>query len=138
MTTPEHIAENIVAVTVSGPVGSGKSAVLGEIEIALKAIGLPVEHDAAFRAEKNMTHADWQHALDMYKPRVFLSEAIDHPVRDPDSVMKNHGERWLGWNADLGHFVTEWFDGLGWVFSWNQEPSQPTLVMRLPDMGKRL
>ena len=63
-----------VYVNVSGLTGSGKSAVLGEIEIALKAIGLTVETDAAFQQEKGMTGADWAHALDMYQPVVVLSE----------------------------------------------------------------
>lgn len=63
-----------VYVNVSGLTGTGKSAVLGEIEIALRALGVPVEHDTAFQAEKNATHADWQAALDLYKPTVILSE----------------------------------------------------------------
>lgn len=65
---------NIVNVTVSGLTGTGKSAVLGEIEIALRAIGLTVETDRAFAAEKGLTHADWQTALDLYKPTVALRE----------------------------------------------------------------
>lgn len=67
---------NTVTVTASGLVGSGKSAILGEIEIALKAIGVPVSYaDArAADAEKSMTHADWQEALDLYRPRVVLVE----------------------------------------------------------------
>ena len=64
----------IVYVEVSGLTGSGKSAVMGEIEIALKAIGLKVEHDAEFQSEKNMTHADWQDAIDLYNPVVVLRE----------------------------------------------------------------
>jgi len=68
-----------VYVTVSGLTGSGKSAVMGEIEIALKAIGIPVEHDAEFQSEKNMTHADWQDALDLYKPVVVLKEVNTRP-----------------------------------------------------------
>ena len=63
-----------VYVEVSGLTGTGKSAVMGEIEIALKALGLTVEHDADFQAEKNGTHADWQTALDLYKPTVVLRE----------------------------------------------------------------
>lgn len=63
-----------VYVEVSGLTGVGKSAVMGEIEIALRAIGLTVEHDEAFQAEKNGTHADWQRALDLYKPKVVLRE----------------------------------------------------------------
>lgn len=63
-----------VYVTVTGLTGTGKSAVLGEIEIALKAIGVPVETDAAHQSEKNMTHADWQTALELYEPTVVLRE----------------------------------------------------------------
>lgn len=77
------MADNVVYVEVSGLTGSGKSGVMGEIEIALKAIGLKVEHDAEFQAEKNMTHADWQDALDLYKPRVVLRERnIPHPAQE--------------------------------------------------------
>ena len=65
---------SIVHVEVSGLTGSGKSAVMGEIEIALKALGLKVEHGADFQAEKNGTHADWQQALDLYQPTVVLAE----------------------------------------------------------------
>lgn len=63
-----------VYVEVSGLTGSGKSAVMGEIEIALRALGLTVEHDAGFQAEKNATHADWLEALDLYRPVIVLSE----------------------------------------------------------------
>lgn len=65
-----------VTVTISGPTGSGKSAIYGEIEIALKAIGLTVEHDdpSAAQAEKNATYADWAEALDLYRPTVLLRE----------------------------------------------------------------
>lgn len=65
-----------VTITARGPVGIGKSAVLGEIEIALRAIGLTVEwaDPAAAQAEKNMTHADWMDALEMYQPTVVLVE----------------------------------------------------------------
>ena len=65
---------SIVHVEVSGLTGSGKSAVMGEIEIALKALGLKVEHGPDFQAEKNGTHADWQQALDLNQPTVVLTE----------------------------------------------------------------
>ena len=69
------MSKNIVRVTVSGPVGCGKSAVCGEIEIALKAIGLDVEwHDG--KSEKRLTAADWDSALSMYDPRVIIEEVI--------------------------------------------------------------
>jgi len=65
-----------VHVIVTAPTGSGKSAIYGEIEIALKAIGVEVRHadPVAAQSEKNMTHADWQDALDLYKPTVVLHE----------------------------------------------------------------
>lgn len=78
MTAQPHAAGSRVYVEVSGLTGSGKSAVMGEIEIALRALGLKVEHDAAFQAEKNGTHADWQAALDLYKPTIVLSEVNAH------------------------------------------------------------
>lgn len=65
-----------ITVTASGPVGSGKSAILGEIEILCKALGIPCRYanEAAAQSEKNMTHADWTSALEMYKPCVVLVE----------------------------------------------------------------
>lgn len=71
--------ETIVTVTASGPVGCGKSAVLGEIEIALKAIGVPVRYadPSAAQSEKNMTGADWDEALALYRPTVVLVERIE-------------------------------------------------------------
>lgn len=67
-----------VNVTISGPVGSGKSAIAGEIEIALKAIGVPVQWDD--EGEKRMTHADWQEALGIYRPSVRIVEIADSEV----------------------------------------------------------
>ena len=67
-----------LTITVSGPVGSGKSAILGEIEILCKALGVPCRYadEAAAQAEKNATHADWTWALDLYKPSVLLVEEL--------------------------------------------------------------
>ena len=67
-----------ITVTVSGPIGCGKSAIAGEIEIALKAIGVPVRFsdEAAMRLEKNMAYADWQSYLEMYAPSVAIVEKI--------------------------------------------------------------
>lgn len=68
-----------IVVIVSGPVGSGKSAVAGEIEIALKAIGVPVRYadPAGATSEKRMTGADWQTYIEMYKPSVTIVEKIE-------------------------------------------------------------
>lgn len=67
-----------ITITVSGPVGCGKSAIAGEIEIAMKAIGVPVRmaDEAADRSEKNMTGADWTGYLEMYKPSVVIVESL--------------------------------------------------------------
>jgi hypothetical protein len=65
-----------ITVTVSGPVGCGKSGIAGEIEIALTAIGVPVrwanaseENDA-----KSMCHGDFIGDIEMYKPTVVIVE----------------------------------------------------------------
>jgi deoxyadenosine/deoxycytidine kinase len=64
----------VITVTISGPVGCGKSAICGEIEIALRAIGVPVRwYD---EGEKNMTHSDWQTYLEMYRPSVVIIEKV--------------------------------------------------------------
>jgi hypothetical protein len=67
-----------IQIIARGPVGCGKSAILGEIEIALKAIRIPVRYADPVEAqsEKNMTHAEWDTFLDMYKPSVVLIEDI--------------------------------------------------------------
>ena len=62
-----------VLVTVSGFTGCGKSAIAGEIEIAMKAIGVPVTWSNG-DAEKRMTGADWLTAIEMYKPTVRIIE----------------------------------------------------------------
>lgn len=66
-----------VHVTVSGETGIGKSAILGEIEIALKAIGVPVRYtdEEQERSDKNMVRGDWANDLEMYQPSVVLEEA---------------------------------------------------------------
>ncbi|RRB95109.1 ead/Ea22-like family protein [Escherichia coli] len=66
-------AKGEVLVVVSGFTGCGKSAIAGEIEIAMKAIGVPVKWTNG-DAEKRMTGADWLTALEMYKPTVRIVE----------------------------------------------------------------
>ena len=62
-------AKGEVLVVVSGFTGCGKSAIAGEIEIAMKAIGVPVKWTTG-DAEKRVTGADWLTAIEMYKPSV--------------------------------------------------------------------
>ncbi len=66
-------AKGEVLVVVSGFTGCGKSAIAGEIEIAMKAIGVPVKWING-DAEKRMTGADWLTAIEMYKPTVRIVE----------------------------------------------------------------
>ena len=66
-------ARGEVLVTVSGFTGCGKSAIAGEIEIAMKAIGVPVLWTDG-DAEKRMTGADWLSAIEMYNPTVRIVE----------------------------------------------------------------
>lgn len=68
-----------ITVTVSGPVGCGKSAIAGEIEIALKAVGVPVRYadTAGAISEKRMTGADWTGYIEMYSPSVVIVEKIE-------------------------------------------------------------
>lgn len=75
----QAVEQGEVLVTVSGFTGSGKSAIAGEIEILCRALGLQVEWpDGA--PEKNLTHADWTEALELYKPRVRIVECnVPHP-----------------------------------------------------------
>ncbi|EBZ5847703.1 ead/Ea22-like family protein [Salmonella enterica subsp. enterica serovar Abony] len=66
-------AKGEVLVVVSGFTGCGKSAIAGEIEIAMKAIGVPVQWTNG-DAEKHMTGADWLAAIEEYKPTVRIVE----------------------------------------------------------------
>ncbi|WP_289703543.1 ead/Ea22-like family protein [Escherichia coli] len=66
-------AKGEVLVVVSGFTGCGKSAIAGEIEIAMKAIGVPVQWTNG-DAEKRMKGADWLTAIEMYKPTVRIVE----------------------------------------------------------------
>ena len=66
-------AKGEVLVVVSGFTGCGKSTIAGEIEIAMKAIGVPVKWTNG-DAEKRMTGADWLTAIEMYKPNVRIVE----------------------------------------------------------------
>ncbi|HBN6527283.1 TPA: ead/Ea22-like family protein [Escherichia coli] len=66
-------AKGEVLVVVSGFTGCGKSAIAGEIEIAMKAIGVPVKWTNG-DAEKRMTGADWLTAIEIYKPTVRIVE----------------------------------------------------------------
>ena len=67
------VKQGEVLVTVAGFTGCGKSAIAGEIEIAMKAIGLPVTW-ANGDSEKRITGADWLTAIEMYKPTVRIVE----------------------------------------------------------------
>ncbi len=65
-----------VTITAAGAVGSGKSALLGEIEVLLRALNIPYRYadEKAARVEKALTHADWIGELEATKPCVVLVE----------------------------------------------------------------
>lgn len=65
-----------VEIIVRGPTGSGKSALLGEIEILMRAMRVPFRHDnpAAWEQEVKLTGADWQAELERTKPVVVFKE----------------------------------------------------------------
>lgn len=88
-------AKGEVLVVVSGFTGCGKSAIAGEIEIAMKAIGVPVQWTNG-DAEKRMTGADWLTAIEMYKPTVRIVE-VNVP-RAPGIRIKGeeHGNKTRG------------------------------------------
>ncbi len=75
-----------ITVTISGLTGSGKSAIAGEIEIALKAIGVPVVWENAEREHWNKGNEYW---IDLYKPEVTIVEQnIPRPCHDSDGVTR--------------------------------------------------
>jgi hypothetical protein len=62
-----------VTITVSGETGSGKSALCGEIEIALKAIGVSVNWPGGRVNREHWVHGN-EYWLDLYKPEVEIVE----------------------------------------------------------------
>lgn len=96
-----------IKITVQGPVGSGKSALLGEIEILCKALGVPVRYadpsDAA--SEKSMTHADWTAYLEMYKPSVVLHEKGSDRAALASAPVA--GAAQLPWHLPVQHWTDE-------------------------------
>jgi len=87
-----------ITITASGEVSCGKSAILGEIEILCKALGIPVryENEAATQSEKNMTHADWTGALELYKPSVVLVESLTRELAAKDAEIAGlRKDKWI-------------------------------------------
>ena len=111
---PEPVSDGHVYVHVSGLTGSGKSAVAGEIEIAMRAIGLDVEWVDS-KSEKRLTHADYTSALELYRPKVRIFEkniprtappAFDHDAMDVFAANRFHvkpcDKRLFGWQVTAG------------------------------------
>lgn len=67
-----------VTITVSGPVGVGKSALCIEIDILCRALGLDCEW-AERQSVLNETGGDTAQELDIYKPSVTIVEKLDPP-----------------------------------------------------------
>jgi ABC-type dipeptide/oligopeptide/nickel transport system ATPase component len=72
-----------VTVIVTGETGSGKSAIAGEIEIALKAIGVSVKWESPDR--ENWRHGN-EYWIDLYKPEVTIIEQ-NIPIASLDEGM---------------------------------------------------
>lgn len=72
---------NHVTVTVSGLTGSGKSAVISEIIVALRAVGIEVHTDKEWRAEQGLRTGDsFVDDLEKIKPVVTVCEVnIPYP-----------------------------------------------------------
>ena len=81
-----HIKMSKVTVIVIGETGSGKSAIAGEIEIALKAIGVPVQWNDADR--EHWTHGN-EYWIDLYKPEVTI---IEQNIPVASTVSPSHSQ----------------------------------------------
>lgn len=73
LATQPAAKEGVVCVEVSGLTGTGKTAVAGEIEVAMLALGLEVQWVEGDR-EKRLNHADFAGELELYKPRIEIRE----------------------------------------------------------------
>lgn len=106
-----------LTITITGPVGSGKSAVAGEIEIALRAIGVPVRYadEVGALSEKRMTHADWQHYLDMYKPSVVLVETMSEAADETDDRARRAYDAFCGGFGDQPCPAPSWDEAPSWI-----------------------
>jgi hypothetical protein len=74
-----------ITITVSGPVGAGKSAICAKLEILLKHAGLQVEWEGGV-LEKNLNIEDWDATLGMYGPTVKIKEVIERAVPSGDQL----------------------------------------------------
>lgn len=84
--------KNEIRVLVAGECGVGKSAIAGEIEIAMRAIGVPVRYEDEEQAasDKRMVRGDWADDLAMYQPSVVLEETVP----SPSELEKVYGLLW--------------------------------------------
>lgn len=77
---------NEVTITISGLTGSGKSAIMSEVIVALKAAGVDVRTDKEWRWEMNGRSGDsFADDLESIKPVVTVREVnIPHPKDQPN------------------------------------------------------
>lgn len=80
---------NEITVTISGTTGSGKSAIAGEIEVALKALGVPVVWKDADREHWHHGNEYW---IDLYKPEVTIIEQNIPRQSAPSADVANYIE----------------------------------------------
>ena len=127
-----------VEIIVRGPVGSGKSALLGEIEILMRAMRIPFRHEnpEAWTHEVNLTGADWQTELERTKPVVVLKEEGDRKLSPLQlSHEKAYGEGRAAClakqdilsNPYLAKLTsTTAFDAILWMIGYNAQLSEIT------------
>ncbi len=74
---------NQVTVTVSGLTGSGKSAIMSEIIVALRAVGIEVHPDIGWTYEMRVRTGDsFDDDIETFKPIVLIREVnIPYPAK---------------------------------------------------------
>lgn len=81
-----------VTLTASGPVESGKSAILASIaSILTNLLGVPVRHDRSAIDADGMDAVSVRRYLEMYRPTVVLVERIEHSAWQPIDTAPRSG-----------------------------------------------
>lgn len=113
--------QNEITVTVSGKVGSGKSALVLGLESMLHQQGIEVRYSdqIAARYESSMIGKDWPEELQMYKPSVTLVEVnpnaipseetpAGHAYVENECAHKCMDEAGIARSADNGQTYSLW------------------------------
>lgn len=120
-----------VEIIVRGPTGSGKSGLLGEIQILLQALRIPhrFADPEEWASEINLTGADWTSELERTKPVVVLREEQSRLTKTPSQlkayedgrVACREGKKVLD-NPYLETLTTStMFEAIQWLTGYNLE-----------------